>query len=148
MLEECEGDKRWPELEESARKTMSSASVWISDYGLPTEQQLFAEVGKAVEQARSTRNSAELEWQLRVVRNLQSAAFHRHPKAWEWMFDDAASEADQSTDIVRAHSLVREGRQAIAKNDKAALRSVVQDLWKILPVSVQQRRKGYDSGVR
>jgi hypothetical protein len=30
----------------------------------------------------------------------------------------------------------------------AALRPIVQDLWKILPVSVQQRRLGHESGVR
>jgi molecular chaperone DnaK len=148
MLEECEGDRRWPELEEKAQKTVSSASMWISEYGLPAEQQLFAEAAKAVEKARSERKPSELQRQLRVVRNLSSAAFHRHPKAWEWMFDDAASEADQATDIVKAHALVRDGRRAIEKNDVATLRAIVQDLWKVLPVSVQERRLGYQSGVR
>jgi molecular chaperone DnaK len=95
-----------------------------------------------------TRNAGELQRQLRVVRNLQSAAFHRHPKAWEWMFDVAASDADQATDLVRARALVKGGRVAIAKKDTPGLRSVVQDLWKLLPVSVQERRLGHDSGVR
>ncbi|HEY4120351.1 MAG TPA: Hsp70 family protein, partial [Byssovorax sp.] len=147
-LEECDADKRWPELDAKAQQTVSNASMWIGDHGLPAEQQLFAEAAKAIEHARAQRQSAELQRQLRVVRNLSSAAFRRHPKAWEWMFDDAASEADQATDIVRAHGLVKQGRAAIEKRDQQTLRSVTQDLWKLLPVSVQQRRLGHDSGVR
>jgi molecular chaperone DnaK len=148
MLEECEADKRWPELEQKAISTLASASSWIGDHGLPTEQQLFAEAAKSVEKARASRQAMELERQLRVVKNLSSAAFKRHPRAWEWMFDDAASQADQATDLVKAHTLVKEGRRAIEKNDVTGLRTITQDLWKLLPVSAQQRRLGHDSGVR
>jgi molecular chaperone DnaK len=148
MLEECEADKRWPELDQKAVATLASASTWIGDHGLPTEQQLFAEAAKSVEKARQNRQSAELERQLRVVRNLSSAAFKRHPRAWEWMFEDAASEADQATDLVKAHALVKEGRRALERKDVAELRNITQDLWKLLPASAEQRRLGHDSGVR
>jgi len=148
MLEECEADKRWPELEDEARKSISSASVWVSQFGSPAEQQLLNEATESVEKARAARQPVELQRQLRVVRNLSSACFHRHPRAWEWMFEDAASEVDQATDLVRARSLVQDGRKAQQRGDMAALRPIVQDLWKLLPVSVQQRRLGHESGVR
>ena len=69
-------------------------------------------------------------------------------RACQWMFEDAASEADQATDMVRARALVQSGRKAIERRDNDALRGIVQDLWKLLPVSAQQRRLGHDSGVR
>jgi molecular chaperone DnaK len=148
MLEECEADKRWPELEDKARHDLSQASIWVSQFGSPIEQQLFNEASQAVEKARSARQAVELQRQLRVVTNLHTTCFQRHPRAWEWLFDDAASDADQATDLVRARILVRDGRKAIERGDMAALRPIVQDLWKILPVSVQQRRLGHESGVR
>jgi len=148
MLEECEADRRWPELEDEARKAISNASVWVSQFGSPSEQQLLNEAAAAVDKARAARQPVELQRQLRVVRNLSSACFHRHPRAWEWMFEDAASEVDQATDLLRARALVQDGRKAQERGDMAALRPIVQDLWKLLPVSVQQRRLGHESGVR
>lgn len=148
MLEECEADKRWPELENRARRDLSEAAIWVGQYGSKSEQQLLEEASQAVEKARADRNAVELQRQLRVVRNLYNACFQRHPEAWAWMFEDAASDADQATDMVRARTLVQAGRKAIERKDMDALRPIVQDLWKLLPVSAQQRRLGHDSGVR
>ncbi len=148
MLEECEADKRWPELESRARRNLSEAGIWVGQYGSKSEQMLLEEAAQAVEKARAERNAVELQRQLRVVNNLYNACFQRHPDAWAWMFEDAASEADQATDMVRARTLVQSGRKALEKRDMDALRGIVQDLWKLLPVSAQKRRLGHDSGVR
>jgi molecular chaperone DnaK len=148
MLEEAEADKRWPELDEEAREELAYASVLIARWGVPAEKQLFDEAARSVEKARAARQPVELQRQLHVVRNLRSAAFHRDPKAWEKIFERAASEADQATDLVKAQALVREGRRAIERGDNAALRGVVEDLWKVLPVSAQSKKLSYDSGVR
>lgn len=148
MLEQAEGDKRWPELEEEAQFALSNASMWVGQYGSKTEQLLLAEASDGVVRARAERDPVELQRQLRLVRNLSSASFHRHPKAWEWLFEDAASEADQASDLVRAQALVRDGRKAQEKGDTASLRSATEALWRLLPVDVQKRRLGHDSGVR
>jgi molecular chaperone DnaK len=148
MLEEAEADKRWPELDEEAREELAFASALISRYGVPAEKQLFDEATRAVEKARAGRQPVELQRQLRVVRNLRSAAYHRDPKAWEKLFERAASEADQATDLLKAQALVRDGRKAIERGDTAALRPIVEDLWRLLPVTAQSKKLGYDSGVR
>src|SRR6185369_2124788 len=100
MLEECDAERRWPELEEEAREDLSSTSVWVTQFGSPAEQQLLNEATQAVEKARAARQPVELQRQLRVVRNLRTASYFRHPKAWEWQFEAAASAADQATDLV------------------------------------------------
>jgi molecular chaperone DnaK len=148
MLEECDADKRWPELEDEAREELSSASSWVAQLGSPAEQKLLDEASRSIEKARKERQAVELQRQLRVVRNLRSASFHRHPRVWEWQFDHAASMADQATDLVKAQSLVREGRKALERGDNTALRSATEGLWKLLPASAQDRRLGYESGVR
>ena len=115
LLEEADADKRWPELDEEAREELAYASALISRWGVPSEKQLFDEAARAVEKARAGRQPVELQRQLRVVRNLRVAAFHRDPKAWERLFERAASEADQCTDLVKAQALVRDGRKAMEK---------------------------------
>ncbi len=148
MLEEADADKRWPELDQEAREELAYASQLIARYGVPSEKQLFEEATRSVEKARAGRQPVELQRQLRVVRNLRSAAYHRDPKAWEKTFEHVASEADQATDLVKAQALVRDGRKAIERGDSAALRPIVEELWRLLPVSAQSKKLGYDSGVR
>ncbi|WP_437576069.1 Hsp70 family protein [Sorangium sp. So ce887] len=148
LLEQAEADKRWPELEAEAQASVANASVWISQLGSSTEKALLEEAAQGVARARAEKNQVELQRQLRLVRNLSSAAFQRHPKAWVWMFEDAASEAHQASDLVRAQKLVRDGRGAAERGDTAALRAITEEIWRLLPIDAQKRRLGHESGVR
>ncbi|WP_437621148.1 Hsp70 family protein [Sorangium sp. So ce1151] len=148
LLEQAEADKRWPELEAEAQAAVANASVWISQLGSATEKALLEEAAQGVARARAERNQLELQRQLRLVRNLSSAAFQRHPKAWAWMFEEAASEAHQASDLVRAQKLVRDGRSAAERGDTTALRAITEEIWRLLPVDAQKRRLGHESGVR
>jgi molecular chaperone DnaK len=148
ILDECDAEKRWPELDVEARLALSSAASLVTEYGSKAEQRLLAEATDAVERARKDKDAVELERQLRVVRNLASASFHRHPDSTKWLFEDAASEVDRATDLVKAQQLVRDGRRALDKNDMPALRIIVKDLQKLMPVDVRERQRGYESGVR
>ncbi|WP_437646090.1 Hsp70 family protein [Sorangium sp. So ce362] len=148
LLEQAEADKRWPELEAEAQASVANASAWISQLGSSTEKALLEEAAQGVARARAEKNQVELQRQLRLVRNLSSAAFQRHPKAWVWMFEDAASEAHQASDLVRAQRLVRDGRGAAERGDTAALRAITEEIWRLLPVDAQKRRLGHESGVR
>jgi molecular chaperone DnaK len=145
---EAELRRRWPELEDKALHDLAWASDWVSRYGTPAEVKLLEEVGAAASRARDARNPGELERQLRLVRRLGNAAFYRHPQAWQWVFESAASEIGSATDLPKAKALVDQGRAAIERGDTASLRTVVEQLWRLLPVDVQTRRLGFDSGIR
>lgn len=148
MVGEAELEKQWPELEEDALHTVSDASLWVSRYGTPSEARLMEEITAAIEKARRERNPGELQRQLRLARRLRSTAYYRHPQAWEWMFEGAASEVDSATDLPRAKELVDQGRDALERGDTQTLRRVVESLWRLLPADVQSRRLSFDSGVR
>lgn len=145
---EAELRRRWPELEDKAAHDVAWASDWVSRYGTEAEMKLLEEVGAAASRAREARNPGELERQLRLIRRLGNAAFYRHPSAWQWVFEGAASEIGSATDLVAAQKLVDQGRAAIARGDTAGLRPIVEQLWRLLPVDVQTRRLGFDSGIR
>ena len=148
MVSEAELEKQWPELEDEALHTLSDASSWVSRYGTPSESRLMDEVATAIEKARSDRNPGELQRQLRLAWRLRNTAYYRHPQAWEWMFERAASGIDSATDLPRARTLVEEGRMAIDRSDTQGLRRIVENLWRLLPADVESRRLSFDSGVR
>jgi molecular chaperone DnaK len=148
LIEGVELDRRWPELDREAREALIWSTGWVHEYGQPHEVSLYQETAKAVEKARQGRDPLELQRQLRLLRRLGGAAYGRHPDAWKHRFEDAASDAGNATDVAKAHALVKEGRDALAKGDNEALRRVTQKLWQLLPSTPEDRRKGHDSGVR
>jgi len=148
ILDECDAEKRWPELDVEARLALSSAASLVTSYGTKAEQKLLHEATDAVERARKERDAVELERQLLVVRHLASAAFHRDPESTAWLFENAASEVGRATDLVRAQQLVKDGRRAIERGDTGALRTIVKQLHQLMPADVRERQRGYESGVR
>lgn len=148
IVSDAELERQWPELEDKALHDLAWASEWVARHGSPSEVRLMDEVGAAVDKARQERNPGELQRQTRLARRIGNAAFHRHPQAWEWMFEGAASEIDSASDLPRARQLVNEGRRAIEQGDTQTLRRVVESLWRLLPTDVATRRLSFDSGIR
>lgn len=148
VLAGLESDLGWPELDARASHAAANAAHWVSLYGTPQEATLLGEASQGLQRARTTRNAVEVQRQLRVVTQLAVAARYRHPEAWQWAFDHAASDIGSCSDLPRAEKLVREGRDASARGDREALRQVVQQLWTLLPYDARERQLGHDSGLR
>jgi molecular chaperone DnaK len=148
LLESVELDRRWPELEKEAREAVVYATIVIHEHGWPHEQSLFTETARAVEKARQTRDPLELQRQLRLLNRLSYAAGSRDPEVWKRRFEHARSTSATRRIRRKAQALVKEGREALAKGDGEGLRRVVQKLWQLTPGDPEQRRLGYDSGVR
>lgn len=148
MVHDVELSRSWPELESKATQTLASAHEWVSQHGTEIEQRLLDQASHAAQSAREARDASELQRQLRVVRRLRNAAYFRHPEAWQWQFEAAASEAHTATDLPRAKTLVTQGQQALQRGDIDTLKHTVEALWKLLPPDAQKKRLSFDSGVR
>jgi len=148
MIHDVELSRSWPELDSRATQTLASAQQWVSDLGTDIEQRLLEQASTAAENAREARDASELQRQLRVVRRLRSAAYFRHPQAWAWQFEGAASEAHRASDIVAANALVAKGQAALDKGDTQGLRAATEGLYRLLPPDARAKRKSFDSGVR
>jgi molecular chaperone DnaK len=140
--------RKWPELDAAARQAAIGASSTVGMHGTDAERALLQEVLSAIDKARRDKDAPELERQMRLAQRLSSAAFNRTPEAWEWYFEDAASEVSKARDLPRAHQLVRDGKAAIDRGDTNELRRIVKALWQLLPEDSEARKKGFDSGVR
>jgi molecular chaperone DnaK len=148
LLEQIDMDRKWPELDQEARSAVASTARWVAQYGTPAEQQLYADVAASVEAARAARDAVEVTRQLRLVQQLAGAARARHPEYWMWIFEAAVAESAAATDAPRAQVLIRDGKQALARGDREALRPIAQELWRLIPADAQTRHLSYDSGVR
>ncbi|HEU4734540.1 MAG TPA: Hsp70 family protein, partial [Kofleriaceae bacterium] len=147
-MAEADLARKWPQLDEQSRNAAISASSTVGMYGTDAERSLLQDVLTAMDKARRDKDAAELERQMRLAQRLSNAAFNRTPEAWEWYFEDAASEIGNCRDLPRAQRLVTEGKSAIERGDNAELRRVVKALWQLLPEHSEARKKGFDSGVR
>jgi molecular chaperone DnaK len=139
---------KWPDLDAASRQAAIGASSTVGFHGTDAERALLQDVLAAMDKARRDKDAPELERQMRLAQRLSSAAFNRTPEAWEWYFEDAASEVSKARDLPRAQRLVGEGKAAIARGDTEELRKVVKALWQLLPEDSEARKKGFDSGVR
>ncbi|WP_394848623.1 Hsp70 family protein [Pendulispora brunnea] len=147
-LADLDVELSWPMLEESVRESVAWALGWSARYATPDERKALQTTLSAIEKAAAARDVRETERHLATALHLGSAAFYRHPAAWEWQFESVASRIADSTDLPRASTLVREGRRALAENDRTALERIVRQLRTLLPADATSRRLGFSSGVR
>jgi molecular chaperone DnaK len=147
-MAEADLARKWPELDAAARQAAITASGTVGFHGTEAERTLLQEVLAAMDKARKDKDAPELERQMRLAQRLSTAAYNRTPEAWEWYFEDAASEIGNSRDLPRAHKLVAEGKKAVERGDIEELRRVVKALWNLLPEDSEARKRGFDSGVR
>ncbi len=140
--------RSWPDLDAEAQRAAIAATSAVASYGTDHERKLLDEVMASLTRARSSRDAAELARQLRLIRRLSNAAWNRNPEAWTWYLEDAASELHEARDLPKATRLVEAGRAAVTAGDTETVRRVVKELWELLPVDAQARRKSFDSGVR
>lgn len=147
-LDGLEQAQSWPELEAGAMQELASASRWVGEFGTDQERALLVESGAAVDRARKAKQPVELQRQLRVVRDLRMACFYRHPDAWRWSFERVSADVTQCTDVPRARQLVDQGRQALERDDRDGLRTVVHELWKLMPHDARTQELSHQSGLR
>lgn len=147
-MAEADLSRKWPELDAQARALAIAASSTVGMHGSDAERSLLQDVLAAMDKARRDKDAPELERQMRLAQRLSSAAFNRTSEAWEWYFEDAASEVSKMSDLPRAHKLVAEGKTAVDKGDTEGLRRIVKALWNLLPEDNEARKRGFDSGVR
>ena len=121
---------------------------WVAGYGNEAERSTLTDTYQACKRAFVARDSDEVERQLAVIERLGSAAYFRHPAAWEWEFEHYAARVGESTDLRRASELVTKGREAVRQRDRETVERIVRELWRLAPVNHDEQKLGHGSGLR
>ena len=149
-MAEADLARKWPELDAASRQAGDRARRRPSASTAPRPSARCCRTcSAAMDKARRDKDAPELERQMRLAQRLSSAAFNRTPEAWEWYFEDAASEVSQrARPAARAAARHARARPRSTRGDTDELRRVVKALWQLLPDDSEARKRGFDSGVR
>ena len=148
LLAEVEADQAWPELGQEIEESFAIAVSWVAGHGSEAEKSTLNNAYRACKSAFVGKDADEVQRQLGVIRRLGSAAYLRHPGAWDREFEYCAARVAESTDIRRATELVANGQEAIRKQDSAKLEQIVRSLWQLNPVDRDDQKLGHGSGLR
>jgi molecular chaperone DnaK len=148
LLSEAELLRGWPKLVEETRYYLSYAAGSVGRYGTETERQLFESTAQAIERALARKSVTEVTRQLEVARRIGSAAYYRQPEAWPLALNRVSARVHELFDPPKGKALLEEGRKAIAQGNLPGVERAVRALWELLPPDPEDRRRGYDSGVR
>jgi molecular chaperone DnaK len=148
LLAELEADQAWPELGQKIEDYFAMAVSWVAGYGSDAEKSTLNSAYRACKSAFVGKDADEVGRQLAVIHRLGSAAFFRHPEAWELEFEHCAARIGESTDIRRASDLVANGQEAVRQHDRMRLEQIVRALWQLSPVDRDEQKLGHGSGLR
>jgi molecular chaperone DnaK len=148
LLAEIEADQAWPELGQKVENDFAMAVSWVAGYGSEAEKSTLNGAYQACKRAFVGKDADEVERQLAVICRLGSAAYLRHPSAWDLEFERCAASVGDSIDIRRASELVASGHEAVRRHDRTRLEEIVRALWKLAPVDRDEQRLGHGSGLR
>jgi len=148
LLAEIEAEQAWPELGRRIEEGFAMSLSWVAGYGNEAERSTLTDTYQACKRAFVARDSDEVERQLAVIERLGSAAYFRHPAAWEWEFEHYAARVGESTDLRRASELVTKGREAVRQRDRETVERIVRELWRLAPVNHDEQKLGHGSGLR
>ncbi len=147
LLDSAEERLEWPELETEASEVIHVAMSWVASLGTAAEQKLFDQALQEAQRAQKSHQAAELDRQLRVMRSLGNAAYSRDPDWVIYELDWYAAHLSELADVRKAQDLVDQGRAALARDERPALKSILRQLQDLCPGTVQERRLSYGSGI-
>ncbi|HET9930735.1 MAG TPA: Hsp70 family protein, partial [Polyangiaceae bacterium] len=148
LLAQIEAERAWPELEERLDTDYATALTWIAEFGTEAERATLDKAAQTARRALVAHSADEVERQLSLIRRLRTAAYLRHPDAWEWEFGYWEARVAELTDFKRGTELVTQGRAALANRRRDQLEKVVRELWKLGPVDREEQAQSYGSGLR
>lgn len=144
---DVEATKAWPELESEALTTTSFAMRWVSATGSDVERRTLEEAMRSLERARAMRQASEFGKRIRIIDQIGSTAYMRHPESVSMEFRHVSGRIGEMRDPKAAQGLVSKGQAALARSDVDEVRRTVYELWDLLPPEEKVRAKAHGSGI-
>jgi molecular chaperone DnaK len=150
QIDLIEQSQEWPSLVnrlEQAKQIVSEA-VHTSNESKDAER-----LDKLLADARSAVESKDVSRLEKIISSIESLAWQiwaRQDDFWVASFQNVSKYASQFLDRKRGDSLIEEGALAIERADFASLRSIVRELWALVPDSEEtsKERMQFPSSLR
>jgi molecular chaperone DnaK len=150
LLDPIEHLTQWPAVLDVFRQTSQACSEVVTSWGSADDKDVFGAMKKDGEQAVIDKDVKRLEKIAQEMTGLQMAVLFRQDGFWISLFQNIRNNPEKFTDKTRAHSLIGEGNMALQRQDLDSLRTIVQQLYALMPQAEQelQAKLVSDSGIR
>jgi molecular chaperone DnaK len=149
-IDQIEESQRWPATLRRVEEAKRFASETVQSSNQPRDsdrlQKILADVGSAIE-------AKDLKVLEKIISKLDSLGWEimaRQDEFWVASFQNASKYSARFIDKQRGASLIEEGALAIERGDFASLRSIVRELWSLVPDSEETTKEKtlFPSGLR
>lgn len=132
-VDRLEAAQKWPLLLHRLEEAKQLASEAVQNWADQKDSERLAKLLKEIESTVHTKNAARLEKQIGSLESLGWEIWARQDDFWIASFQGVAKHAAKFIDRQRGNALLEEGTLAIERGDFASLRSIVRELWALVP---------------
>ena len=137
-LDKAEDALEWPWLLKDAEEAIEYArKVVYGQYGNIRDKGNFEKSEEDIRQAIRTNDLDILKKKIKNMDELYYSVLLRDPKFWVWRLDYMKIHINDMINISEANQLINRGEQAIIINDPEILKSITNELAKLLPPDKQ-----------
>lgn len=138
-LDEIEAAMVWDMLVLEVQETLERIRFTVYQFGTPDDQNHLKALEHQLHEAMARRNESQTRWCLNELMGLEFSILRNQPWFWVMLFQDLQQRRAQMRDQRQADQLLRQGMEAIYRNDLPTLQEAVLSLIQLLPHEEQQR---------
>ncbi len=132
-VDRLEAAQKWPLLLHRLEEAKEFASEAVQNSADQKDAERLARLVKEIDDTVRTRDAAKLEKQIASLESLGWEIWARQDDFWIASFQGVAKHSAKFIDRQRGNALLEEGTLAIERGDFASLRSIVRELWALVP---------------
>lgn len=138
ILDNAEDALEWPTLVNEAQEVIRKSKEIVDEHGTANDKHRFSSLKKEIERSISDKDADLLRRRIDQMNTLYFAILREQPGFWVACFDYAKESRDTMKDKSEADQLIAKGQRAIQNNDIEGLKSVIQKMYDLLPITQQQ----------
>ena len=149
-LDSIENLAKWPVALKEYNEIVSDCEEIIASYGNNDDKDQLSSLKKEAEKSIDSKDTNRLKKIAEEIINIRWAVLFRQPGFWVSAFQEVKKDPGSLTDQSRAEELIAEGSAALQRQDLDSLKSIMFELWSLMPRAEQEKisERVSDAGIR
>ena len=149
-LDTIENMTKWPVALKEYQEIVSDCDEIITSYGNNDDKDQISSLKKEAEKAIESKDLNRIKKLTEDMMNIRWAVLFRQPGFWVSAFQEVKKDPGSVTDQRRAEELIDEGSAALQRQDLDSLKSIMFELWSLMPRDEQEKisERVSDAGIR
>ncbi|MCK5305819.1 MAG: Hsp70 family protein [Candidatus Omnitrophica bacterium] len=149
-LDSIEKLAKWPVALKEYNEIVSDCEEITASYGNNDDKDQLYSLKKEAEKSIGSKDINRIKKIAEEIINIRWAVLFRQPGFWVSAFQEVKKDPGNFTDKNRAEELIDEGSAALQRQDLDSLKSIMFELWSLMPRDEQEKisERVSDAGIR